>query len=302
MTLHYTRNHDESTSNKNSFSRLRIATLNLNSSPIDSTERVNNLVYWLEEVKPDVFLFQEIAEKTTEHWISSIKEVFPYVYVPGPEISGSGIASKFAFQDVGIIHLPIANEKLPSSRAAWASFDTPNGHLTHVVSAHFAWGPQNEYIRAQQFYSVEEWAEKKVGDSSLHATPKVILGGDFNAEPDNYCIRWLRGEEYSPETKTSTRWTDCWDKAQEKESLDGITSTPKNKYAQETAKGYAQIPYPQFLPERRIDYIFVRGYAYGSQGTPLKAGIWGTEQSPNLQLVSDHYGVWADLLDLPPHI
>jgi len=197
--------------------------------------------------------------------------------------------------------MPVASKDwAATSTASWVRFSSPQGNDMYAVSTHLAWGPQNEYMRTRQLMTIENWAKQKAGDSALHVTPKVVLGGDLNAEPNNYSVRWFRGEEYCQETKQSTRWTDCWVHAEMRDvSSSGSTSSPKNKYAVETARVFAKIPYPQFLPERRIDYLFVRGYAFGSQGTPLKAELWGTEQNNDLGLISDHYGVWAKLLDIP---
>lgn len=296
---------------KQTYDTFTIASINVCEDDKDLELRRNNLLYWVtKKIKPDILLLQEIQKETTEKWIPYLlgaEKYFKYGNLPGGENSDSAILSKTPIISQGVIDLPKHTEKLHAvSKAPYIETKTLNGNRSFFITAHLAWGAKAENTRLKQIQTIDNWVNEKIGDITDNNTIKVYLGGDFNAEENNSCLQYLRGEIINQETGESTIWTDGFKHAKlGRKPQTAYTSTSENKYSRETAQNNAGIalPYAEFLPNRRIDYIFTSGYAHGSQGTPLKAGIWGYDlNSKNHDvshtIISDHYGVWVKVLDI----
>ena len=296
---------------KQTYDTFTIATINVDGANRYLKIRRNNLIYWVtEKIKPDILMLQEIQKETTEKWIPYLlgeDKYFKYGNVHGSENTDSAILSKIPIISQGIIDLPKVSEKLHMvAKAPYIETTTKNGNKSFFITTHLAWGARNENIRLQQIQTIDTWVKEKIGDVADNNTIKVYLGGDFNAEENNSCLRYLKGEEANKQTGESTIWTDGFKYAKLGRKPKTIyTSTSENKYAKATAQSNTRIalPYAEFLPNRRIDYIFTSGYAHGSQGTPLKAGIWGYDlqsknHNGNHTIISDHYGVWVKVLDI----
>ena len=112
----------------------------------------------------------------------------------------------------------------------------------------------------------------------------------MNAWPDSDSVRYLGGRTaFEP----ATLWTDAWDRALDP-SDNGATSSGVNPYAIHTAlnmrTGPDAVLDATLLPDRRIDYIFSRGWRHGRVFSPTSTRV---VREP---LMSDHYAVVTDLI------
>jgi endonuclease/exonuclease/phosphatase family metal-dependent hydrolase len=108
-----------------------------------------------------------------------------------------------------------------------------------------------------------------------------ILVGDFNAEPASDEIRFLQG--YHSIEGRSVYFADCFHVAAEADAGAGYTFARRNPYALQARE-----------PNRRLDYIFVRGPDRRYRGEPLVARVVLDEPEDGI-FPSDHFGVYAEI-------
>jgi endonuclease/exonuclease/phosphatase family metal-dependent hydrolase len=108
----------------------------------------------------------------------------------------------------------------------------------------------------------------------------AILCGDMNAEPDSDEIRYLCGLT-TLGTGRSVYFQDTF--AIAGDGTPGFTYTRRNPYSG-----------PLREPDRRIDYIWVRGRDDAHRGEPLDARVV-FDAPVNGTYPSDHFGVLATL-------
>ncbi len=190
---------------------------------------------------------------------------------------GNAILSRFPVARSANFVLPGPSGR--ETRAAlFAELDAPAG-LVPVFSTHLDWQFHQGVVRIGQVdflaHKVAELAP--VGDGF----PPVLMG-DFNAEPEADEIRFLRG--YTPLGGRSVYFADCYACAGEGP---GYTYARANRFAART-----------YEPNRRIDYIFVRGPDRRLRGEPLLARLELTEPEDGV-FASDHYAVYAEIQASP---
>lgn len=160
-----------------------------------------------------------------------------------------------------------------------------------ITSIHLPWGGNQEHRRLLHLQAIcsqiDEIMNNLPGDSI------AILAGDFNTIPSADSVRFLTGERAGE--SSSSFWIDSWSSAGQG---DGFTVDPKvkNLNVRRTARemGLAK---PEFMPRRRLDYIFIRGWAYGRHGSPLEATLIGESPDQNGLHASDHFGLKTKLWD-----
>lgn len=285
---------------------LRVATLNCWISQSARAERVASAAASLQELGAEVVCLQEVAGPAGE-FAAGLCDALGWtqceLHLPPPDergrVVGNAVISCHALSDPSIVELPPPSERTAAS---------PYPHLLAcrmehlgrewlVGSTHLSWGSNAEATRLAQVQVVDQWFQQqctpdRYGRSELPG----VLAGDMNALAGMLSMRWMRGHDVAG--GRSTQWVDCWRDAQLRHPTghDGATSGPHNPWAAEGAAEVG-IAHPELLPRRRVDYIYVRGYAYGSTGSPLQAGVWGGGIPEGHRVVaSDHAGVWADLL------
>ena len=110
-----------------------------------------------------------------------------------------------------------------------------------------------------------------------------LLMGDFNAAPSADEIRYLKGEHAID--GRSVYFADAWDYAEP--AGPGHTYARNNAYALKNGE-----------PNRRIDYIFVRGPDKQMRGEPSNVQLAFQETATGGEgtvWASDHYGVSCDI-------
>jgi endonuclease/exonuclease/phosphatase family metal-dependent hydrolase len=180
---------------------------------------------------------------------------------------------------------------------AYTVLDTDH-RPTLVITAHLQWRGDREYDRLTQAEAINDFAVKKELEiiEKYNSTPIVVLAGDFNTEPKSQTIAYLTGK-YARDNKSQTYWVDSWDFLRKEDS--GFTTSPKfNHLAKDIASRHVYDP--DLVPSRRIDYIMVKGWAYGNPGHPLGIELLGDVPRGGKPLPSDHYGLIATLWNPPP--
>lgn len=171
-------------------------------------------------------------------------------------------------------HFPLPRGGTDEQRILlFAEIEAPFGKIPFFTT-HLNWKLHHGYVRELQ---VREIAERIAHLAPTSGFPPILCG-DFNAEPDSDEIRFLRG--LTSLRGRSVYFADAF--ALAGDGSKGTTFSRKNPYAAMVRE-----------PERRLDYIFVRGPDTENRGEvlearvcfdrPDEAGVWPT----------DHFGVAA---------
>jgi len=252
----------------------------LNLDKRNQSERYDALESVLRDSNVDFLTFQE-AMNTGE-----LTNVFQDAGYPHVEFSGF-IDNKGDLSHVGVASKsPLFRPSTEHMDGVIAVGTKVEDVTVYILSAHFAWGPDNLLRRTLQAEFVNQQAELFTRSESAI----VVFGGDLNADEDTRPIRFLSGSEVSLDQKTSTFWTDSWKAAGTKNNW-VTTSHSTNSRGRNTAF-HANVFYPGLIPDRRIDYLMSYGWNYGKIGSPVSFGYL---VDPALE-ISDHNGIYADFL------
>jgi endonuclease/exonuclease/phosphatase family metal-dependent hydrolase len=150
--------------------------------------------------------------------------------------------------------------------------------LRESLRALDSWPWWAERERELQAVAVVRRIEELVDDGPAH----VVLGGDFNAEPQAASMRFLTGRQSLD--GISTAYRDAWESVHGEAA--GWTFDPANPLT--------VVDEPGLDRGRRIDYVLVRCGDHGPTLGIVDAGLAVHEPVDGVQ-PSDHYGVYADL-------
>jgi len=242
----------------------------------------------------DVLLVQEVADRDTERLLGVVAAESGLSLVScAVPANHTAVFSRLPAEPV-----PPARYTVPESpydqHAAGAFVTTSTGRRLLVLSAHLVWGGLLEHRRLLQASALDAAASRLLGDPDRAA----VLAGDFNATPDSATLGFLTGRV--PAEGRAAQWVDAFALAGEGS---GVTSSADNVWARATASRHGFLD-PSVLPDRRIDFVMVRGYAHGRPFAPLRcfsvtgdvlAGVLPGAPFPP----SDHAAVVADLWDPP---
>ena len=157
----------------------------------------------------------------------------------------------------------------------YADVSSPFGSIPFFVT-HLNWKFEDGHVRQAQ---VREIVARVEALASPEALPAIVVG-DFNAVPSSDEIRFLRGLT-SLDGSTRVYYQDAFAVAGDGSA--GITYARRNEFAA-----------PLREPDRRIDYIFVRGRDARFRCEPLDARVCFDEPHEGT-FPSDHFGVLATL-------
>ncbi len=259
--------------------RIRVATLNIWNRMGPWEERLVAIRREVERVQPDILGLQEVLV-LPEHSLDqaeAIAEGFGYhvAYGRSPDADAYGMGNAV------LSRWPIARSMtftLPGTAEhrclVFAEIDSPIGKL-RFFATHLNWRFQESDVRQLQVQCAARFIEA----NSPHDDYPPILVGDFNSEPDSDEIRFMRG--LGSLGGKSVHFVDCFGIAGDG-SL-GATFSLKNPYAALLRE-----------PDRRIDFIFVRGGDERFRGEPLSARVCFDEPVGEAY-PSDHFGVVAEL-------
>ena len=159
--------------------------------------------------------------------------------------------------------------------------DSPWGRVPVFVT-HLSWKLHQSDIRQQQVAFIVAKVRELAPIDQPDGFPPLLMG-DFNAEPESDEIRYLRG--YTARLGRSVYFADCFAAAGDGSA--GYTYARANPYALRAHE-----------PNRRLDYIFVRGPDRQLRGEPLSARLCFTEPEGSVY-PTDHYGVLAEIQAAP---
>lgn len=181
--------------------QLSIITLNTWKCDGEYRVRLRLMTEALAALKPDIVLLQECfsapeSDANTAQHLAETLELNGY-FQPAREkartfedkdtVSHSGLAvlARHSLKPIGAIQLP--TDPTDGQRVAqFVSIKTP-GKPILVVNTHLCYLPDAHDLRTKEMQAVVT----RIREDRDHDT--VILGGDFNAEPDSPMIKWLMG-------------------------------------------------------------------------------------------------------------
>lgn len=270
---------------------VRLVTWNIDSRLDNRRERLDAIFETLKKMDADIICLQEVWEGADEELAKRLGFTVMTSYMHPDSV--------FPFKNTIISRLPLApqsaehynllgiGENDNSSSLVALSLISPSGRTWRINTSHLCWGGMGEGVRLSQVQQIEKLARQA---QDQYPELVQVLTGDFNTLPDSATLRYITGLEPDKDGG-SIIWVDAWGKLT---SAPGYTSTPKNPLSASVAKAKG-IMEPMFLPERRIDYILVRGYAHGKPGTPMSVKL--LDRDVNGVQPSDHYGIVANLFD-----
>jgi endonuclease/exonuclease/phosphatase family metal-dependent hydrolase len=277
--------------------KLRVATLNIWNKSGPWAERLPLIRKQLTELSPDVLGLQEVLRLIPDEkqppvpapdndQASEIAEGLGYniAYGVAADYSsglkfGNALLTRYKILDNRTFRLPGADTGETRS-VLYALLETPWGRLPVFVT-HLNWKLHQSVVRAKQTVYL---AERIFVLAPIEADflPPILLG-DLNADPQTDEIRYLKGQHIID--GRSVYLADAWDYAEEQGP--GHTYARDNAYALKNGE-----------PNRRIDYIFVRGPDKDMRGEPSNVRRVFDQSVPGAEgtvWASDHYGVACDL-------
>jgi endonuclease/exonuclease/phosphatase family metal-dependent hydrolase len=195
---------------------------------------------------------------------------------------GASVASRWPVRAVHEVDLHLTDRTSAySCGTVLVEVDSPVGRL--LVGSHgSSWEWWAERERELQAVAVAKAIERLVSDRPAH----VVLGGDFNAEPQSSSMRFFTGR--ASLEGISTAYRDAWESVHG--DAPGHTLDPRNPLRDIDEPGETQ--------GRRVDYVLVRCGDHGPTLHVADAALAVHEPVDGVP-PSDHYGVVAELTSRP---
>ena len=253
----------------------RAATLNIWSRFGPWEERLVAIRHGLRELAPDILGMQEVLRFPDMDQAAQIGEGFGYETAWGLSSenhgfpTGNAILSRWPITRREVIELPNGGSDEQRS-IVFAELASPFGQVP-VFCTHLNWKLHHGHIRQLQVKALCEAVERLAPTSGF---PPIVMG-DFNAEPDSDEIRFMRG--LTGLGGPCVYFADSFGVAGD--GSPGTTFSKRNPFAG-----------PLREPERRIDYVFVRGPDDSQRGEPTEASVCFDEAHAGT-FPSDHFGV-----------
>lgn len=281
---------------------LRLTTLNLNHAPDEIERRTGLVCDELGSLAPAVLCLQEVRFEAD----GSSRQLKTIAAVTGMDIisaraqadrkdggfTGNAVLSSLPSVEAGSIMLGTPHH--PVNRAEYAVLAAPTGQTLIVISAHLACGGDKEGTRLTQMTSIDARV-RALMDRYQDLHPVALIAGDFNTMPGSDTNRYLNGQGAGTDGGY-TYWTEAFAVAGNPE--EATTVAAANPWAQATARSVG-IEFPELLPDRRIDYVWTYGWAYGRPGCPVAMQRSFTDTTRYGYPASDHYGLTVDLWTPP---
>jgi endonuclease/exonuclease/phosphatase family metal-dependent hydrolase len=260
---------------------LRVVTLNIWNQSGPWAQRLRGIRTGLLELAPDVVGLQEVLRPNggeAPDQARQIAEELGYHIAYGAAFDSGGIEfgnaalSKFPIRRSEVLALP--NVDTEESRCLlFAELDAPGDPIPFFVT-HLNWRFHEGHVRQSQVSSIAEHVKAR---APIAGFPPIVVG-DFNAAPEADEIRFMKG--LCSLGGKSVYFADTFDIAGRG---DGTTFSRHNPFASDLRE-----------PNRRIDYIFVRGPDARGRGEPLDAHVCFDRPTDGIY-PSDHFGVSATI-------
>ncbi len=265
---------------------LRVCTLNIWNRSEPWEQRLVAIREGLRSLSPDIVGLQEVLRASDPalgaDQASMIAEGLGYHVAYGASWDMSGVqfgnAVLSRFPLVRHEHFDLPFGEVDEKRCLlFAELDAPFARIPVFVT-HLAWRLHHGHVRELQVRAIADRIGELFPVSSWQGYPPILLG-DFNAEPECDEIRFLRGQ-CSLRGK-SVYFADAFGIVGD--GSRGATFCRRNPYAAVARE-----------PDRRLDYVFVRGPDKLGRGDPLDARVC-FDQPVDGVFPSDHFGVIANL-------
>jgi len=262
---------------------LRVATLNIWNRFGPWEQRLTAIRAGVRQLAPDLLGMQEVlrlapGEGDQLDQTAAIAEGFGYhiAYARAHDERwyGNAALSRWPIAQSRMLELPRAGTE-ERRTLLFAEIDSPYGRIPFFVT-HLNWKFEEGHVREAQ---VREIVRAIDGLAAPDAFPAILVG-DFNAEAEADEIRFLRGLT-SLGGSRRVYFQDAF--AIAGDGSPGFTFTRRNSFAG-----------PLREPDRRIDYVFVRGRDERFRGEPLEARVCFDAPVDGC-FPSDHFGVVAEL-------
>jgi len=268
---------------------IRVATLNIWNRMAPWEQRLAAIRAGVRAIDPDVLGLQEVVRLggagvpagATFDQAALIAEGLGYQVAFGKNDAsdypmGNAILSRWPITRTRVSPLPRAGTDEHRSLLS-AELASPYGAI-YVFCTHLNWRLHEGHVREVQVRYVAETIASVTPDGAF---PPILLG-DLNAEPEADEIRFLRG--LTSLGGARVYFADAYGLAGDPAGrAPGATYARRNPYAA-----------PLREPDRRIDYVFVRGPDEGGRGEPLEAALCFDAPVDGVY-PSDHFGVVATL-------
>jgi endonuclease/exonuclease/phosphatase family metal-dependent hydrolase len=262
---------------------LRVVTINIWNKQGDWAARRPLLDRELARLQPDLVGVQEVLHLEGSSEPNQAQELaaplgFHAAFAPawnlgGGLLFGNAVLSRWPIGQADC--LPLPGEENEERRALlYCRVDSPHGPLPVFVT-HLDWQLHRGWVRERQVAFIVDRIREL---APLTGFPPILMG-DFNAEPESDEIRFLRG--WTSRLGRSVYFADCF--AVSGDGSPGHTYARSNSFAAKARE-----------PNRRIDYVFVRGPDRDGRGEPLSSRLCFTDPTDGI-FPTDHYGVFAEL-------
>jgi len=256
---------------------MRIATLNVWNRQGPWEERRALIRKGIADLSPDIMGLQEVVrlEGTFDELVELTDGLgYHLAYGRSPDAppygNGNAILSRWPVKEAAVFPLAGTDE---GRSIVFAEIDSPHGKIPFFTT-HLNWMLHEGHVRQKQVRALTEIIAE---NAPISGFPPIVCG-DFNAEPESDEIRFMRG--LTSLGGKCVYFADCFGIGGEGP---GYTFSRRNTYANVLRE-----------PNRRIDYIFVRGPDDRGRGEPLSARVCFDEPSKDVW-PSDHFGVVATI-------
>ena len=263
----------------------RVASINISNDPNGLSDRYSDLAHALKTLKTDFLLMQEVTEPEL---LEKVLQVIGFRHVTlGASTGDRHKNDRLLIASIEPHSLLQETRSFGNHRSGLYVTSKVGRHRLVLATSHFAWGSDAEGIRLRQAEEVNHNAMKLVNDGKDPADI-IIFGGDLNSDEESKTVRYLHGFDLAEDGVSSTYWTDAFASGRGSAEDWATTDQGGNEIGKATAKRFG-IDYPEFLPQRRIDYLLSYGWRYGKPGGAVAFGTFAKN-------VSDHHGIWADFI------
>lgn len=280
---------------------LRVATWNLLNRSRDYLDRLTDESLALDAMGVDVALLQEVRTDSVDATRELLRAA-GYRSEFGRAVGSSVACVAWRLVSVTLSGSPRPVHSIEAVDVPLAAVDSTGAEVRFTATSwHGHWGALAQHERLEEARTLARRADAEANGHG--GTELQLLGGDLNAEPDEDAVRFLMGCG-SDGDGGYTRYVEAQDTARRLHgTVPFATSLADGQCATETAAPHGIDM--RFLPGRRIDYLFSRGWKYGKvlgfTGRVLSRHEMETVSAPfvgkgGLAGVSDHLPVVADVI------
>jgi len=243
---------------------VKVLTLNTWGESGPWQERWEVACHGIDHYKPDILGFQEVFGLS---WAEKIKKKtgFPHMVFP-PERSGLMLLSRYAISRWECLTMKTKSPTEDYLRyVLFAELEMGQDQLA-VFNTHLSWKLDEGNAREKQVEELVDFVDEKAG------TRESLAMGDFNASSETPEIKKMM---------VQGKFTDTYAVRHRKER--GLTWDNNNPYVKKASV---------YLPDRRIDYIFIRNHSRILRGLKSVEVVFTDPDSRGI-FASDHFGVLA---------